>query len=309
MACGEVADEPKLSLEDLRLFALMSEAGGISAAERQYGLSKARLSRALSRLEGLAEGPLFDRVGRGLALTQAGHVLLPIAQDSLRAAREAETALNAAHGVPRGPLRIAASALSAQQLLAPVIAEFGHRYPAVETSIVVTGHGPDPLAENLDVVLRLGRPEEAHLVARRVLTSPLKLYVSALREKDVDLHDPEAVAGLGRILIDVPGSPRDWTLRNASGQVLKFQQPPLVQVGDPTVALGILRAGTGVVFLPELYGRARIGSNDFVEALPGYRGPDVEIYAAFPPRRASVPAVREFMNTLGEYVLRVGRGF
>ena len=291
----------KPGLDDLHLFHLVHDAGSISAAARRGGMSKATLSRAIARLEDVAGAPLFDRVGTGLQLTQSGGALLDPAQAASRVLMEAEEVLRAAHGEPHGDLRIAASALSAQQLLGPVVAEMHRRYPAVRTHVTVTGHGPDPLAENLDVVLRIGRPSEQHLIARRILDAPLRLYISANRDEPVDVSDPAAVEAVGRIRIDVPGVPHDWVLHDKAGKTIRMASAPMASVGDPTVALGILRSGHGVAFLPSLFGDPRIASGDFTRALPEFEGPRIEIFASFPPRRASVPAVRVFIDLLTEF--------
>lgn len=290
----------RISVDDLRLFFLLHEAGGITAAARRFGVPKATLSRALARLEQTAGMPLFDRVSNGLQLTQAGSSLIECASAATRAGSDAEEILRSAKGEPGGALRIAASALSAQQLLGPVLARIGQRYPKIEPSVTVTALGPDPLAEELDVVLRLGRPEEPYLIARKIAGTTLRLYVSKKVEGRLDLGSPKEVEALGRIIVNVPGSPHEWHLKNSDGKSVKLVSKPMCTVGDPTVALGIIRAGSGVALLPAAFGEPRVESGEFLCALPGFAGASVEIFASFPPRRASVPAVRAFLDILLE---------
>lgn len=290
-----------LFIDDLHAFGLIAAAGGVSAAARRFGLSKATLSRALTRLEDAAGGPLFDRAGKGLRLTPLGNLLRPSAEAAIAITREAGEVLRAAHGEPRGPLRLAATALTGQQLLAPVIAGFSRRYPSVCTTLCVTGGGPDPITGDFDLVFRIGPPEEPHLVARRVIAAPLRLYASRAGTRDVDLSDLRAVEALGRIVVDVPGVPRDWTLHDEGGRQVELTGPPMAVVGDPTIALGILRSGTGLAFLPALTSELRAGSGDLVRALPALEGPVLEVYASLPPRRARVPAVRAFLDMLVEH--------
>lgn len=290
----------RISVDDLRLFYLLHEAGGITAAARRFGVPKATLSRALGRLEDTAGMPLFDRVSNGLKLTQAGESLLDSADAVTRAGADAEEILRSAQGQPSGALRIAASALSAQQLLGPVLALMSERYPQVQPSVRVTGMGPDPLAEDLDVVIRLGRPEEPYLIARKIVAGTLRLYVPASVGETVDLNDAGAVEDLGRIIVDVPGVPSEWRLTHPDGRSVMLASRPKCLVGDPTVVLGILRAGAGVAILPSVYGEPRVQNGDFLRALPGFEGPQVEVFASFPPRRASVPAVRAFLDLLLE---------
>jgi len=244
--------------------------------------------------------PLFDRVSNGLRLTQAGEELVDSADAVTRAGAEAEEVLRSAKGEPSGVLRVAASALSAQQFLGPVLARMRERHPRVEPLVRVTSMGPDPLAEDLDVVLRLGRPEEPYLIARRIMTATLRLYVSASVCQALDLTNPDAVEGLGRIVVEVPGSPSEWHLIGPNGEQIELSTQPMCRIGDPTVALGLLAAGTGVAFLPSLFGEPRVRSGEFRRALPDHEGPRAEIFASFPPRRASVPSVSAFLDILLE---------
>ena len=132
------------------------------------------------------------------------------------------------------------------------------------------------------------------------MATKLRLYASSQVQDQVDLNDVDAVEALGRIIVNVPGSPHEWHLTGPDGRSISLLSKPMCSVGDPTVALGVLRSGAGVAFLPAAFGEPRVLSGDFVHALPKFAGPSVEIFASFPPRRASVPAVRAFLDVLLE---------
>ena len=200
----------EFDLNDLRAFGLIANAGGLSPAARKFGQAKATLSRSRSRMDAVAGAPLFDRVNRGLRLTPLGASLLPTAEAAVALMLEADEALRVTQEKPQGPLKIAASALTGQKLLAPVIARLAETYPEVKTTLKVTSQGPDPITENLDIVMRIGRPTEPYLVASRIVSSPLALYAFRTRASEIDLGDAVAVENLGRITIDVAGVPQDW---------------------------------------------------------------------------------------------------
>lgn len=307
---SELLDQPPYStrefaVDDLRLLALIAESGSMNAASKRFGMSKSVLSRAVSKLEELAEGPLFDRTQTGMTLTAIGDVLLPVARRAAEVVRDADEAMRSAKGTPQGELKIAASALSGQQLVAPAIAEMAKRYPQVETTLQVTGLGPDPVAEDLDLVLRIGKPEESYLSTRLLVSSQLALYAFRSTAAEIDLDDPVAVEGLGRIVIAVDQVPAQWRLSDKTGRTIEMKAKPLVRVGDPTVAIGILNSGSGVAKLPMIYGEPLVRAGALVRALPGWTGPPLEIYAAMPPRRMSVPAVAAFLDILIEHAKRL----
>lgn len=284
-------------IEDVRTFGLIVEAGGVSAASRAHGISKATLSRAVARLEDAAGAPLFDRVAKGLRLTPLGETLRPAAESAIGVARDAREALRAARGEPAGPLRIAADALTAQQLLAPVLAEFAAANPKVDTHVAVTAMGPDPISDEFDVVLRVGRPVEPHLVARRIIARPLEIFAPAAAAARTDLRDPAAVSSLGRIVMAVPGVPSEWRLRSGDGEIV-LDDDPLVSVGDPLVAIGMLKAGVGVALVPDVFDSPLIDGSDIVRALPGWTAGDIEVFAVLPQGRSAIPAVRLFVDML-----------
>ncbi|ABD54234.1 LysR family transcriptional regulator [Jannaschia sp. CCS1] len=298
-----------VGLDDLRYFYLVAEAGGVSAAARRFDISKATLSRAVARLEDQAKGPLFDRLSTGLQLTQAGEALIEAARQATDAGSTAEELLRTVTEEPQGMLRIAASALSGQYLVGPVLARLTEDYPKVTAHVSVTASGPDPLAEELDLVLRLGRPEEPYLIARRIIGTPMKLYCGTDFAKSNPVTDPEAVSRFARVSINVPGAPANWLLHDDADRTLTFDIEPRIYAGDPTVAIGLVHAGAGITLLPALYGDLLVERGDAAAVLPTYEGAPVELFAVFPPRRSSVPAVRVFIDYLTAFANGAEKSF
>lgn len=296
-----------IGLDDLRSFYLISEAGGVSAAERRFGVSKATLSRALSRLEQHAEGPLFDRVSNGVKLTAAGETLLEAARQATQAGVTADEILRAVNDEPSGTLRVAASALSGQYLLGPVVARLAKDFPNVTTRVFVTADGPDPIVEDLDLVLRLGRPDEPNLIARRICATPMRLYCGESFAARYPVDDPAVVTQLPRVVIDVPGAPSEWRLTGPENQSLVCDASPCVVVGDPSVALGMIRSGVGITLLPALFANQQVARGEAVPVLPEFDTGNIDIFAVFPPGRSNIPAVRVLIDYLVEEARRLSR--
>ena len=308
----------------------------MSGAMRRHGVPKASLSRAVARLEASAGAPLFDRTGRGLRPTPLGETLLPAARLAIAAARDAREALRSAAGEPAGPLRVAASALAAHKLVNGVIAELVDRHPAVRADLYVTSRPIDPLAEDYDVTLHIGRPDQPQLVARRMLSATLGLYAHPDALLGIDPNDPGEVmgetgewsrangsvtprkathaAGIGsngveRIVMAINALPRTWTMTHReAGDVITLDRAPAITVNDPTVALDIMRAGRGMALVPRLWAEPIAAAGDLVAVLPDWDGPNMEIFAVMPPRRASVPAVRAFLDLMFERARSMAKG-
>jgi DNA-binding transcriptional LysR family regulator len=106
------------------------------AAEALH-VTQSAASASIAALEARYGVRLFDRVGRGLELSEAGRVFLPEARAVLNSARAAEQALDDLAGLRRGVLTIAASQTMTSYWLPPRMARFALAYPAVELRLKV----------------------------------------------------------------------------------------------------------------------------------------------------------------------------
>ena len=304
---GGVLDVHDLAVDDLRLFAWIADEGGLSGAMRRHGFPKASLSRAVARLEAAAGAPLFDRTGRGLRPTPLGETLLPAARLAVTAARDAEEALRSATGEPAGSLRVAASALAAHKLINGVLGDLITRHPSVRPELHITSRPIDPLAEDFDVTLQIGRPSQPSLIARRMLEATLGLYAHPDALLGIDPNEPDEVAMVGRIVVRMDGLPGDWTLTHRErGHAIVLDAAPTIGVSDPTVAFDMLRAGHGMMLVPRIWGEGIVAGASLVPVLPEWDGPTIEIFAVMPPRRANVPAVRAFLDLMFEQARALG---
>lgn len=292
-------------LDDLHAFALIAGCGGVSAAARRHDLSKATLSRALARLERAAGAPLFDRVPRGLVPTPGGEALIERANEALTLRQSVEEHFRAVETAPAGALRIAGSSMTVESLIARSLADLVRRHPAVRPEIRVSAHGTDPVTDDLDIAVRVGRPEAPHLVSRRVAASELGLYGSAAAFAGRDTCRREDIEAVGRIVVRPETDTDAWQLTAPDGRMVRISGAPRFVVDDPVAALALMRAGEGVTLLPRFYADALLPAGDVSRLLPDHVGPRIELYAALPPGRSRVPAVRAFLEEL----TRQARGF
>ena len=98
-----------MTLEQLRIFIAVAEKQHVTQAARELNLTQSATSAAIAALETRYDVKLFDRIGRGIALTQTGRDFLVEARAVLARARAAAQVLNDLAGLKRGSLTIAAS--------------------------------------------------------------------------------------------------------------------------------------------------------------------------------------------------------
>lgn len=156
-----------MNLWHLAIFNAVAESGSISAGAKRLHLSQPAVTRQLRQLESLLGSTFFDRLPRGVRLTESGELLRDYAQRIFTLEREAETAIREMRQLGTGELVIGASSTIGNYLLPPMLAEFRRRYPAVEITVEIAN---------------------AHTIEADLLSRRLALGLTEGRLKSADLH-------------------------------------------------------------------------------------------------------------------------
>jgi DNA-binding transcriptional LysR family regulator len=123
-----------VELHHLATFVAVAEEGSFTRAADRLNVVQSTVSAGVRTLERELGGPLFDRTTHAIALTNAGHALLPEARTTLHAARAAREAVDAARGGLRGTVTLGvmeADALAPMRV-AELLAAFRATHPKVE---------------------------------------------------------------------------------------------------------------------------------------------------------------------------------
>lgn len=151
-----------------RAFLVTAEEGSLSAAARALGLAQPTLGRQVDALEEELGVVLFERVGRGLRLTPAGHDLI----DHVRAMGAAAGRLSmTAYGqneAMEGLVTISASDAYAAILLPPILKALCEAEPRIAIEVIASNDASDLLRREADIAIRNFRPREPDLVARKI---------------------------------------------------------------------------------------------------------------------------------------------
>lgn len=119
----------------LKALAAIAETGSVSLAAERLHLTQPTISKRLAALESELGQRLFDRVGRRLDLTAAGHSLLPHAQRVLQEIEDARRALSHLADEIKGRLSIGTSHHIGLHRLPPVLRRYTQRHPAVDLDL------------------------------------------------------------------------------------------------------------------------------------------------------------------------------
>jgi DNA-binding transcriptional LysR family regulator len=126
-----------MTLEQLRIFVAVAEHLHVTRAAQALNLTQSAASAAIQALEARHATKLFHRVGRGIALTDAGAAFLPEARAVLARAVLAERALDDLSGLRRGLLVLHASQTIGNYWLPPLLHRFRARHPGVQLDLTI----------------------------------------------------------------------------------------------------------------------------------------------------------------------------
>ena len=126
-----------LDARRLQVLQAVVDSGSITAAATALGYTPSAVSQSIAALEREAKLPLFEKVGRGIRPTQAGHLLAQHAKAVTERLRIAEEALEALRAGQAGRLRLAAFASAGATLVPRAMARFREAHPGVELDLEI----------------------------------------------------------------------------------------------------------------------------------------------------------------------------
>lgn len=290
-------------LNDMLYFAEVVDRGGFAAAGRALGIPKSRLSRRVAQLEERLGVRLLQRTTRKLSLTEAGELYHRHCVAMREDAEAAEEAVSQVLTEPRGTIRVVCPVTLAQSVIGRLVPRFLERYPHVRIDMQVDNRVVDLVQEAVDVALRV-RPtldDSGSLIVKNFgVTYGLLVACPALLARHGGLASPDDLHKLPTMAMSAADGRASWKLLGPGGRGFELQHRPCYTANDLTTLKFAALAGTGMCILPDYMCTDEVAQGRLVEVLAGWAPPPGVVHAVFPSRRGLVPAVRRFLDFLGE---------
>lgn len=225
-----------------RSFIAVAEEGSLSGAARALRLTQPTLGRHIDLLEQALGAPLFLRAVHGMALTDLGRELLPEARAMASAAAALERVASAPQDALRGTVRLTASEVVGAEVLPAVLAPLLAAHPGLQVELVLSNRSEDLLRREADLAVRMVRPSQAGLLARKIAKVRIGLYAHAryLAAQGV----PQSPADLAaHVLI---GPDRDPAMLAALASAGLDRRSLRFRADREAAQLAALRAGLGI---------------------------------------------------------------
>src|SRR5215469_12723947 len=286
----------------MRSFVRVADLRSFTQAAEALGLSRAVVSTHVAELELHLRCQLFHRTTRRVGLTTDGAEYLSRCQLILAELEAADESMRGARLAPAGKLRVDVPVEFGRALLIPALPKFTARYPDLQLEVQFNDRVVDMIAEEIDLVVRVGAVREPHLIARRVVGTRLLTCAS-----------PEYLRTHG-----VPLEPDDLRRHRLVGYLPTGTRRPnrwLFQRGTQRVRLGLpfniafnsgeaeIRAairGAGVVQAMDLIVAEALALGRLQVVLPDWSAPGKPISVVCRTALRDSPKIRVFADFAAE---------
>ncbi|HKJ51678.1 MAG TPA: LysR family transcriptional regulator [Gammaproteobacteria bacterium] len=285
----------------MNIFVEVARRGGFTPAARHLALSRAQVSKAVSRLEQHLGVRLLNRTTRRVSLTATGRVYLERCETILEDIAELEDTAARESGEPAGRLQLSAPTSFGILHLKRAIPAYLEKYPAVQISLSLTDRFVDIVAEGFDLAIRIAELEDSSLVARRIAPSRLVCCAAPdYLEKHGEPRVPQDLAIHHCLVYSNDLQPDRWQMRGPAGiESVRVNGPVCADNGD--VLRSAALSGLGIALLPTFIVGADIRKGSLRQVLADYYPPPISINAVFPSRRFLSVRVRSFVEFLVEF--------
>ena len=161
-----------------RTFLAALESGSLLGAAKRLGSSQPTVGRQISELESQLGVALFERTGRGLVPTQSALQLAVSAQAMEAAALQLARSGSGSQNQVSGTVRVTASQPVACYLLPPILSDMRRALPEIQVELESSNVVSNLLRREADIAVRMVRPDQATLVAKKVGVVKVGVYAS-----------------------------------------------------------------------------------------------------------------------------------
>lgn len=288
-------------LEAIRIFIKSAECGSFSKAGAVLGMSPSSVSRQIDKLEKDLATKLFKRSTRHLVLTGSGQAFL---ERATKAVSDLEAACSAVRSIPNeiaGDLRISVFESFGRLRICPMIPDFLLQYPKIRLELLLDNQLADLYKDEVDLAIRIGRPEDSRLKARKLAENRMLLCASphylARHGMPTTPHD---LADHNCLVLSRSRRIVWWHFRrgeevqkiHVSGNLTSMGGTPLLEAG--------LR-GVGLVMLLDWMVAPHIKAGELVSVMETwepslYEGGSGDVYAIYLDDPNTKPVIRSFID-------------
>ena len=287
-------------LTSLTVFGRVVECGGFSAAARRLNMSVTMVSSHVQALEDRLGARLLNRTTRKVSLTEVGQAYYERSTRILQELEEADHLAGALHATPRGPLRVHASA-NIVRFLAPILAGFLDRYPAVSIELSTGDQMVDLIQDAQDVVIRTTPPPDSGLVVRRL--TPWR-HVLCCAPAYLDAYPaprhPSDLVHHNCLRYSFYPHGDEWRFEAPGGDPVSVKVTGDVVTNSAETLRLMALLGRGIFLAPSFVIADNLAAGELVRLVPEHRPVEFAINAIYQSKNHLSTKIRAFIDLLVE---------
>jgi DNA-binding transcriptional LysR family regulator len=293
----------------MRSFARVAELHSFTRAADALGVSRAVVSTHVAELERHLHCQLFHRTTRRVGLTGEGTEYLARCQRILAELAAADEALRGTRVAVQGRLRVDVPVAFGRALLIPALPRFTARYPELQLEVQLNDRVIDLIAEEVDLVVRLGPVKEPHLVARRIVGTRLVTCASPeyLREHGLPANPDELRRHklIGQ-LSSTSHRPYKWLFQRGPAR-RQLQLPFSVSFNSVEARIQAAIRGVGIVHSMDLMVAEALAAGRLQVVLHEWSAPGPPLMVVSRRALHNSPKIRVFADFAAELLLQYRR--
>ena len=273
-------------LTAMRAFMTVADQGSFAAAARQLGLSRSQLNRQVLWLEDHLQVTLFNRTTRRVSLTHTGQAYLENIVPLLDNLHDTEAQLQQGQTGLRGVIKVNAPMSFGLSHLTPAVLAFMQQYPDIRVQLELSDEKRDPLSNQFDVTLRIGKPESNPALIEHDITHTSRRIVAS-PDFLAKYGEPTEVSQLATLPCLQYGSllhGNYWDLMHQR-TAMRVKINGVLSSNNGDVLKQAALQGRGLAFLPTFIVGDAIGQRALIPVLEAYQPEKLVISLIYPPNR------------------------
>ncbi|HSI40135.1 MAG TPA: LysR family transcriptional regulator [Xanthobacteraceae bacterium] len=285
-----------------RMFVAVLDIGSFAGAAQRLGTSSGQASKLVSKLEADLGVQLIKRTTRALSATEVGRAYYERIKPLLDAFDALDATVRNASGTPAGRLRVTAPMSFGTIQLVPALLDFAQTFPDIQLDVSFTDRVVNLVDEGFDAAVRIGKPGESSLIARKLCEVRLVLVASP---EYLRTHgEPATLVDLAshQCIIDTNfRDPLVWQFGSPDSELpVSVAIAGRLRFSSGEACLAAAEAGHGIAYLPSFIAGPRIRSGSVRLLLTAWEAAPIGLFAMYPPGRDLALKVRVLVDFLAD---------
>lgn len=285
-------------------FVCVASEGSFARAAGRLGIGRSAVSRSVQRLEGQIGTRLFRRTTRNLSLTCEGQAFYEACRPGVEMiSRAMDEVRELRDGPPRGHMRVSAPQGFGRQVVAPLLAQFGERFPEVSLELLLAEGAVDLAADRIDVAFLDGPLEDSGIHARPLAPMRMRVCASVDYARRHGLPGSiDQLAGHSCVGLRLPdGRLQRWQF-SVEGDKRNVAPVSRLVFNDAALVLQSVLDGQGLAQLTACQADEAIAAGKLVTCLSDIAADDRNHYVCYLSRKQQPRRVRAFVDFMAQRI-------